>query len=196
MKHISSGFAKKNMNEKADRWKTNDTKKIADCRVFKVRENFCERESDGLKSTFFVIENPDWVNVIALTKANEVVFIEQFRHGIEEIILEIPGGMIDKGEEPEKAAKRELLEETGFTSDEWIFLGKSRPNPALQNNTIFHFLAVNCEKTAETGFDEHENVVTKLEKLENVETILRNEENIHSLVLTAFYYFSLYNLQK
>lgn len=184
------------MNEKADKWKTNDSKEIADCRVFKVREDFCERESDGLKSSFFVIENPDWVNVIALTEAREVVFIEQFRHGIEESIVEIPGGMIDKGEEPETAAKRELLEETGFASDEWIFLGKSRPNPAIQNNTIFHFLALNCEKTEETSFDEHENVVTKLERLENVETILRKEENIHSLVLTAFYYFSLYNLQK
>lgn len=196
MKHISSGFAKKIMNEKVDTWKINESEKIADCRVFNVRKDYCERESDGLKSSFFVVENPDWVNVIALTESQEVVFIEQFRHGIEKIILEIPGGMIDDGEDPEFAAKRELLEETGYSSENWIFLGKSRPNPAIQNNTIYHFLALNSEKTEETSFDEHENAVTKLEKIENVEPLLKNGENVHSLVLAAFYFFSLYNLQK
>ncbi|HQU85078.1 MAG TPA: NUDIX hydrolase [Pyrinomonadaceae bacterium] len=181
------------MSEKVETWKINNSKKIADCRVFNVREDFCERESDKLKSSFYVIENPNWVNIIALTKENEVVLIEQFRHGIEEIILEIPGGMIDGDEEPEFAAKRELLEETGFSSNEWICLGKSRPNPAIQNNTIYHFLALNCEKTEETSFDEHENVVTKFKKIENVEALMKNGEIVHSLVLTAFYLYSLYN---
>lgn len=179
------------MTEKPETWKKNSSRQIADCRVFKVREDFCKRDSDCKESTFFVIENPDWVNIIGLTKDKQVVLIEQFRHGTEEIILEIPGGMIDDGEEPEAAAKRELLEETGYTFEKFVYLGKSHPNPAIQNNLIYHFLAVDCKKTNETSFDEHESVVTKLVPLRKIESLIINEKITHSLVLAAFYKFKI-----
>ncbi len=178
------------MKQNVEIWKRIESKKIADCRVFKVREDFCEREGDCRKASFFVVENPDWVNVIALTRKQEVVLIEQFRHGIEEIILEIPGGMIDENEPPEEAARRELLEETGYSSENFVFLGKSHPNPAIQNNTIYHYLALDCEKTAETAFDEHESVVTKLFPLTEIEKLIKEEKITHSLVITAFHWFN------
>jgi 8-oxo-dGTP pyrophosphatase MutT (NUDIX family) len=178
------------MSEKVDTWKRISSEKIADCRVFKVREDLCERSSDEKKATFFVIENPDWVNIIALTKANEVVLIEQFRHGSEEIILEIPGGMVDENESAENAARRELLEETGYSSSEFVLLGKSHPNPAIQNNTIYHFLALGCEKTHETAFDEHESLITKLVPLKKIKKLILNGKITHSLVLAAFAIFS------
>ncbi len=176
------------MTEKAETWKRNSSKPIADCRVFRVREDFCERESDNLQGTFYVIENTDWVNVIALTKSQEVVLIEQFRHGIEEIILEIPGGMIDGDESPETAARRELLEETGFSADEFIYLGKSRPNPAIQNNWIYHFAVVDAEKVQETAFDEHESVITKLVPSTDIKNLIADGKITHSLVVAAFYF--------
>ena len=179
------------MNEKPDTWTRKQSKSVADCRVFKVREDFCERDSDDKTASFYVIENPDWVNVIALTKDERVVLIEQFRHGSEEIILEIPGGMLDENEDKETAAKRELLEETGYSSDEIIYLGKSRPNPAIQNNWIYHYAALNCEKTDETAFDEHESVITKLVSLGEIPALIEQEKITHSLVLTAFYKFDL-----
>lgn len=179
------------MMQKPEIWKRVSSEKIADCRVFKVREDLCEHSSDGRRHTFFVLENPDWVNVIALTKQNEVVLIEQYRQGTEEIILEIPGGMIDDGEEPAEAARRELLEETGFSAREFIFLGKTRPNPALQNNTMFHFLALDCEKTHETALDEHESVVTKLIALDEVKNLILDGKFTHSLAVAAFCFFSL-----
>ncbi|HEY0429274.1 MAG TPA: NUDIX hydrolase [Pyrinomonadaceae bacterium] len=175
------------MTEKAESWKRISSKDIADCRVFRVREDFCERESDGARHSFFVVENPDWVNVIALTKNREVVLIEQFRYGTEEIILEIPGGIVDAGEAHRTAARRELLEETGFSSDEFIFLGKSHPNPAIQNNTIYHYLALGCQKTDETNFDEYESAVTKLVSLEQIPHLIESEQITHSLVLAGFY---------
>ncbi len=181
------------MSETVDIWKRKYSKQVADCRVFKVREDFCERESDGKESTFFVIENPDWVNIIALTKEKRVVLIEQFRHGTEEIILEIPGGMIDDGEESETAARRELLEETGFSADKFILLGKSHPNPAIQNNTIFHYLALDCEKNGDTSFDEHESVLTRLISFEETENLISGGTITHSLVVAAFHYFSIYS---
>jgi 8-oxo-dGTP pyrophosphatase MutT (NUDIX family) len=165
----------------------------ADCRVFRVQEYLCERETDGKRGNFFVIESPDWVNIIALTPENEVVLIEQFRYGTEEIILEIPGGMIDGGESAEAAAKRELLEETGYSASGWIFLGISRPNPAIQNNSLFHYLALDCKKTAETAFDEHESVTTRLTPLNEVEDLIGRGIITHSLVVGAFYYLHLRN---
>lgn len=181
------------MNEQPEIWKRIKSEEIADCRVFKIRKDFCERGSDQKAGAFFVIESPDWINVIALTKDKQVVLIEQFRHGIEQIILEIPGGMVDQGELPKDAARRELLEETGFSSKKFIYLGKSHPNPAISNNEMFHFLALDCEKTEKTTFDEHESIVTKLVPLAEIENLAASGKITHSLVIAAFYYF---NLQK
>jgi len=181
------------MKEQVETWKRHQSKEIADCRVFKVREDLCERASDGKEATFYVIENPDWVNIIALTKDKEAVLIEQYRHGSEEIILEIPGGMLDEKEEKEIAARRELLEETGYSSNELVYLGKSRPNPAIQNNWIYHYAALNCEKTGETAFDEHESVITKLVPLSEVPGLIESGKITHSLAIVGFYYLSLSN---
>ncbi|MBK8811040.1 MAG: NUDIX hydrolase [Acidobacteria bacterium] len=176
------------MKETPDEWKRIESREIADCRVFKVRE---DRSVCGEKSgTFFVIENPDWVNVVALTPDQQVVLIEQFRHGVEQVTLEIPGGMIDGVEDPETAARRELLEETGFSSDNWIYLGTSCPNPALQSNVIHHFLAVDAVKTEDVKFDEHESVVTSLAHIMEIPNLIRNGRIRHSLVVAAFQYFS------
>lgn len=177
--------------QKPDSWKRVSSNQIADCRVFRVKQDNCIRDSDGKSSDFFTIESPDWVNIIAFNKSGETVMIEQFRHGTEEMNLELPGGMIDEGEEAEAAARRELLEETGYSSGRWILLGKSHPNPAIQNNTIYHYLALDCEETGETAFDQHESIVTKLLPLNDVMRSIRDGEITHSLVVAAFYYLSL-----
>jgi len=181
------------MNEQAETWERIESKEIADCRVFKVRENLMQ--NGDKTSNFYVIENPDWVNIVALTTDYNIVLIEQFRQGIEEVILEIPGGMIDGDESPESAARRELLEETGYSAEEFVFLGKSRPNPAIQNNWIYHFAAINAEKTEEVAFDEHESVVTKLCPVMRIPNLIQTGEITHSLVLAAFQYFSFYMMK-
>jgi ADP-ribose pyrophosphatase len=180
------------MREQADAWKVESRREIADCRVFRVREDTTVRDSDGVRSTFFVVENPDWVNVVAITKENEVVLIEQFRHGVEKMILEIPGGMVDEGEDPKHGALRELVEETGFTPGKLILIGKSFPNPAIQNNTIHHFLALDCVKTGEVEFDDHESIATRLVSLSELDELVHNGEITHSLAVTAIYYAQRY----
>ncbi len=172
-------------------WKRIESRQVADCRVFTVREDL---SANGDKvGTFYVIENPDWVNVIALTKENNVVLIEQFRHGVEQVTLEIPGGMVDGNEAAETAASRELLEETGYSSDRWIHLGSSLPNPAIQSNVIHHFLAVDAEKTADVEFDEHESLVTSLVHIDEVPMLIREGRLRHSLVIAAFQFFSFHS---
>ncbi len=180
------------MSQKIETWKIKNSENVADCKIFKVRRDYSVRQSDGAEFPFYCIENPDWVNVIAITNSNEVVLIEQFRHGIEEITLEIPGGMVDDGEKPETAAGRELLEETGFFSSKVILLGRSRPNPAIQNNWVYHYLAMNCEKTQEPEFDSTESVATKLISLNEVENLISSGRITHSLVIAAFYWFGHY----
>ncbi len=179
-----------------DIWKKIESKEIADCRVFKVHEVFCENSTTNEKANFYVIDNPDWVNIIALTEDEKVVLIEQYRQGTEEVTLEIPGGMVDENEEPSKAAERELTEETGFVPKEMIYLGKSRPNPAIQSNWIYHFYAKDCYETGNTQFDEHEDIRVKLVNVNEVENLIESEKISHSLVVNGFYRFEKYRKYK
>lgn len=173
---------------KADTWKRTASEQVADCRVFKIRKDTSERSSDDKKADFYVIDSPDWVNVIGLTNKGEVIMIEQYRQGTEETILELPGGIIDEGESPEQAAQRELKEETGFTSSEWKLIGRSNPNPAIQNNTMHYFLASRCERTAEPSLDPNESVVTKLTPARDVRALILSGDVRHALVVAAFFY--------
>lgn len=180
------------MNETARVWKTILSEKMADCRVFEVRRDICvDAETEEGEATFYCIESPDWCNVIPLTANNEVVLIEQFRHGIQKVTLEIPGGMIDENEDPPTAGARELLEETGYAPQEMTSLGMAHPNPAIQNNAVHFFLARGCVKTQEPSFDATEHAVTRLVPLSEVKNLIESEQITHSLVLDAFLRFFL-----
>jgi 8-oxo-dGTP pyrophosphatase MutT (NUDIX family) len=111
----------------------------------------------------YVIECGAWVNVIALTKKREVVLIKQYRHGVKQVMLEIPAGIMDEEDEsPMWAARRELLEETGYTSDQFIEVGRVYPNPATHNNLTYSFLALDVELVSEQNLDETEEIEVSL----------------------------------
>jgi len=146
---------------------------------------------DGRAHDFYVIEAPDWINVIPLTAGGEVVLIEQYRHGTEEVSLEIPGGMVDEGEEPSDAAARELLEETGYAASEINFLGRTRPNPAIQNNWIHTFLARGVEYRCEPACEGTEQTVVRLAPLERIPALIAEGKIDHSLVVVGFHLLAL-----
>lgn len=157
----------------------------ADYRIF--RTEFVDGEHPrGGATRFSRITCGDWVNVIALTPDDEVVLLEQFRVGIEKVCLEIPGGMVDPGELPEVAAARELLEETGYTSSRWQRLGIVAPNPAIQNNRLHSFLALDARRTHEPQLDTHEVVSVSTRPLREVGELLRRGAFEHALVVAAF----------
>ena len=105
-----------------------------------------------------MLDAPDWVNVIAITSENEVVLVEQYRFGVDNPSLEIPGGVCDPGESPLETARRELQEETGFRSEHWTGLGKVSANPAIMNNHNHFFLAEQCTRDGEMNLDHHERI--------------------------------------
>ena len=164
---------------------------VADCRVFAVTARTCRRGGVPGEHTFYRLESVHWVNVIALTTDDRVVLIRQWRHGASAPILEIPGGMVDEGEDPRTAAERELAEETGYRAARWVALGSVNPNPALFGNRLHTFLAEGCEKVAEVENDPHEETIVQLVPREAIPELMRAGRIDHALVLAAFHWWSL-----
>jgi len=139
-----------------------------------------------------IFEYPDWVDVIALTAELNIVLVDQYRHGVGEVRTEFPAGAVDGAEEPLAAIKRELLEETGYASDEWRLLGSAPVNPALQTNRIHCFLALGAQKIAEQDLDEGEAIQAREQPLS---AFLEQVES-GRLELPALQLGSLYLLQR
>ncbi len=156
-----------------------------DYRIF--RTVFVDGEHPrGMTKQFSVIECVDWVNVIALTPDERVVLIRQYRVGTQKVVLEIPGGMVDPGEDAQTAAARELVEETGFTAREWQHLGSTAPNPAIQNNALHTFLALDAERTHDQRLEGSEVVTVETVPLGEVTELLKRGAIDHALVVAAF----------
>ena len=170
-------------------WERIGSERMADCRVFRVRRDISVDPRNHSQHHFYVIEAPDWINVIPVTTDNQVVLIEQYRHGTNEVTLEIPGGMVDEGESAESAASRELLEETGYSTNRIQLLGRTRPNPALQNNWLHSFVAWNCEFSQIAKPDSSEQIGVRLFPLREIAALIKSGSIDHALVVASFYLF-------
>lgn len=142
--------------------------------------------------SFYVLDAPEWVNVIALTPENNIVLVEQYRAGVHQSSLEIPGGMADPGEDPIEAAKRELLEETGFSSAKWTKIGKTSSNPAILNNFTHLYLAENCQKVQEQQTDGNEDIAVHIIPLQEFLQLVKDGTVHHAIVLAATAHFLLH----
>ncbi len=153
--------------------------------IFKVLRRHMRIDSENHSASFSILEAPDWINVIALTSENEIVLVEQYRYGTEKPTLELPGGVCDLGETPLITSKRELLEETGYTADEWINLGFVSSNPAMMTNHTHTFLAKGSIKTHEQKLDGNERINVHVIPFKEFLELVRVGEIDHSLVVAA-----------
>ena len=157
---------------------------------FTARRDSYELPSGKIVDPYFVVELPVSVTAMAITENNEVILVEQYRHPVSESLLELPGGFIDEGEDPEKAVRRELLEETGYEFDKVQQLAITSANPGVLNNFTYLFIATGGKKKSVQMLDHNEEIKIIYKPLEEVRSLLKEsriKQSMHALCL--FYGF-------
>jgi ADP-ribose pyrophosphatase len=153
---------------------------------FTARKDSYETDTGKIVDPYFVVEMPDCALAMAFTADGEIIFIEQYRHPINQQSIELPGGFIDDNEPKEDAVVRELLEETGYSFAEIIYLGKTYSNPGVLTNATHLFLAKGGIKTAQQSLDQNEEIKILLKSVSEVKAMIdRNEikQSLHELCL-------------
>lgn len=170
-------------------WTVKEKHPHADCRVFSVVRKSCRHPGRGTERDFFSVHSPNWVNVLALTPDKNLVLVKQFRFGVEECSLEIPGGVIDEGEDPLTAGLRELEEETGFVGKKGRIIGRVWPNPAIIDNICFFVLVEDAVPQSDFNWDQDEEIEVTLAPVDDVLERARDGRIRHALVLNALFFF-------
>jgi ADP-ribose pyrophosphatase len=152
----------------------------------KVRTDRCVSQSGKVIDPFHVLEYPAWVNVVALTPEREIVLVRQYRHGVGQILLEIPAGIVDPKDTPASAALRELREETGFAAQELHLTASMDANPATQTNRSWSFLATGATRVGQQRLDDTEDIEVKIEPFAAfADRVLRSDMNLQGLHLAG-----------
>lgn len=179
---MECNFMNNNLNKN---WNLINTEPGPDLIIFKARYDTLENPRTGRKMKAVVLDVTDWVNVVAMTPEGQFVVVHQYRFGIGKTTVEIPAGMVDPGEEHQTAARRELREETGYTTDDWVYLGYVEPNPAFQNNHCHQWLAKNVQKTHPIALDGNEDIAVTLMSISELQAEVKSGRLRHSLALLA-----------
>lgn len=171
-------------------WITHCQKPLLQTRIFQLASKTCSSPQTQVAHDFYVIEAPTWINVIPIINGDQVLMVQQYRHGREEVTLEIPGGVMDPSDSsPADAARRELIEETGYWAESIQPLGSIAPNPAIQNNLCYSFLATGLELRGPQSLDSSEEIDILQVPLQDIPLLIQQGKITHALVVVAFCYF-------
>lgn len=154
-----------------------------------LKERWCASPDDPRKAGSYVyLDASAWVNVVAITRDGHVVMIEQFRHGLGKVTLELAGGIVEEGEDHALAGERELLEETGFAGINRGVIGQVSANPAIFNNMVSTVLVTDCERAGDQHLDGNEQIGVRLVPKGQVRELVRSGIIHHSLVVAALFH--------
>jgi 8-oxo-dGTP pyrophosphatase MutT (NUDIX family) len=174
-------------------WQKLSSKALGDYRIFTVRSDEKVSPRTGQKHDFYIIDCVDWVNVLAVTPDEQLVMVEQYRHGTNTVELEIPGGIMDASEmSPVETGVRELREETGYEGEKARLLGNVFANPAIMSNTCHTVIVENCVLKHAVEFDSGEDLITRLVPVVDIPQLVEAGKIRHPLVVVALYYFDLW----
>ena len=177
------------MADSVDPWELVKGEQLADYRIMRVRRDHRRSPRTGAEHDFYVLQMPEWVNVIAVTRKSTIVIIEQYRHGTEEVAVEIPGGVVDPGNELEEAARRELLEETGYGAEAFVHIGTVTANPAIQDNRCHTFVALGAHPVGEAQLEAGEDIAVSQTAMDEVGELIASGRMSHALVIAGFWWF-------
>ncbi len=167
-------------------WPIVETRKGPDMGLFSIRIDRCRSPRTGREHDFYVIDFPSWVQILPITPSAEVVMIRQYRHGCKRILLELPGGLIDRDDgNPADTARRELLEETGYRADNLTLLAKTYPQPAVLNNVGLTYVARDVIRAQDPRLDAAEDIEVCLVELNKVPKMIRGGAINHSQTIMA-----------
>jgi len=170
-------------------WKTLSSEYLFKDSWFTVRKDVCEKPDGKIVSPYYVYEFPNWVSAVALTEDSKIVMVRQYRHAIEETILEIPGGCVDDADTSfETAVARELMEETGYAFSKYEYLGKISPNPSTNNNWMHMFLATGGIKVKEQELDHNEEIEVVLISIDELRQLLNEHKILQAMHVTTIMY--------
>ena len=169
------------------RWKKIASKKVFEDRWFKARADACQFPDGRIINPYYVVELPNWANAVVVTPNNEIVLVKQYRYPVDAVTLELPGGVINEGEDPMVAALRETQEETGYTSNQIQLICKTAPNPAINDNTAYFYLIENAVPTAHTNPDFFEDIEVVLYSKHDFIQLLQQNKIMHGVQLGPIY---------
>ena len=169
-------------------WREIDSKELIATPSFTLREHQRIHPTSGRSMRFYVVDTAPWVNVIPITDEGKVVMVRQYRHGPRTFSLECPGGIVHPGEQPVEAARRELLEETGFEAKAIEPIGEVHTSPAILDHMTHFFLAREVRPIREPRPDAGEDLELVTHSIDEIEGLIRCGEITHSQVICAFHF--------